>query len=294
MRLTSPRPSEGGRIRPAARAADSAPQRTAPADKPSAAPDIDAHLANLETQLQSLKAQVRQAQQLAGLGTAAATIAHEVNNLLTPLLSYSRLALDTNDPILSRKALEVTLKNVHTLVQMSERVLGISAARVRACAPIVIADVAREAAEALCRDLSKDGIRFTVEARGDAVAIADALQIRQVLFNLFLNARQALKGTHSGRLSVTAAREGSEVHIKVTDNGPGMAPDLLTRIFEPLQSTKGDAPGGATRCSGLGLTLSRELVMENGGTLSVESSVGQGTTFHIILPAADIPASPAN
>ena len=251
------------------------------------APEFDSHLVQLEGQLQTLKAQVRQAQQLAGLGTAAATIAHEVNNLLTPLLSYARLAIDTNDQLLARKALEVTLKNVHTLVQMSERVLGISAARVRSCAPVAIQDAAREAAEALCRDPSKDGIRFTVEAGTDAVVSADALQIRQVLFNLFLNARQAMKGSHSGRLAVVAHRDVFQVHITVTDNGPGIAPDVLARMFEPLQTTKTNAFGGAARCSGLGLALCRDLIVENDGTLTVESTVGQGTTFHIRLPATE-------
>lgn len=251
---------------------------------------LNPHLTKLEDQLETLKAQVRQAQQLAGLGTAAAMIAHEVNNLLTPLLSYARLALDSEDKALTRKTLEVTLKNVHTLVQMSERVLGISAARVRSCEAVVVGDAAREAAEALCRELSKDGIRFTVDAETDAVVKADPLQIRQVLFNLFLNARQAMAASHSGRLSVSARRQGDTVEIVVSDNGPGISPEVQARMFEPLQSTKTPKSGGTARCSGLGLSLCRDLVRENDGTLTVESMDGAGTTFHIRLPA--YPASP--
>lgn len=249
-------------------------------------PPLDSNIAKLENQLDSLRSQVRQAQQLAGLGTAAATIAHEVNNLLTPMLSYAKIALDTDDHRLARKALEVTLKNVQTLVQMSERVLGIAAARVRSKDSVSVREAAEAAADALCRDPAKDGIRLHIAADENTRVIGDALQIRQVLFNLFLNARQAMKSSHSGRLTVEAERTGEEVHITVKDNGPGIAPDLLARIFEPLQTTKTEQNGKVTRCSGLGLALCRDLVHENHGTLTAESVVGEGTTFHIRLPAA--------
>lgn len=245
---------------------------------------LDAQVARLEMQMETLKAQVRQAQQLSGLGAAAATIAHEVNNLLTPMLSYARVALNGGDEALMRKALEITVRNVQTLVQMSERVLGIAAARVHAREAVEVHACVREAAEALCRDFAKDGIRFTITADDGAVVHADPLQLRQVLFNLLLNAQQAMAAARGGRLTVGAAREGDEIHITVADNGPGIAPEVLPRVFEPLQSTKAQR-GGGTRCSGLGLALCRDLVAENGGKLTVESTAGEGTTFHIRLPA---------
>ncbi len=251
------------------------------------APSLDSNLAKLQGQMETLRAQVRQAQQLAGLGTAAATIAHEVNNLLTPMLSYAKIALDTDDLALTRKALNVTIKNIQTLVQMSERVLGIAAARVRTNESVSIQSMAQEAAEALCRELSKDGIRFNIVADDRSIAQVDPLQLRQVFFNLFLNARQAMKGSRSGRLTVEAHRVDDHVHITVKDNGPGIAQDLLARVFEPLQTTKTDPSGSSKRCSGLGLTLCRDLIEENDGTLTVESVVGEGTTFHIRLPAAN-------
>lgn len=290
MESSSFRQINGARIRPGMRS-----EPVVPADVGSVGvlgvlednvPALDSNLAKLEGQLESLRSQVRQAQQLAGLGTAAATIAHEVNNLLTPMLSYAKVALETDDQKLTRKALEVTIKNVLTLVQMSERVLGIAAARVRTHESISIRTAAQEAADALCRDPSKDGIRFNIDAADDVLARADALQIRQVFFNLFLNARQAMKESRSGRLSVEARRVGDQIHVSVKDNGPGIAPELLARVFEPLQTTKTDARGNSKRCSGLGLTLCRDLIRENEGTLTVESVVGEGTTFHIRLPAA--------
>lgn len=254
---------------------------------------LGSNLAKLQTQMETLRAQVRQAQQLAGLGTAAATIAHEVNNLLTPVLSYAKIALDTDDLALTRKALDVTIKNIQTLVHMSERVLGIAAARVHTNESVSIQSTAQEASEALCRELSKDGIRFNIVADERSIAQVDPLQLRQVFFNLFLNARQAMKGSRSGKLTVEARRLDDQVHISVKDNGPGIDPALLARMFEPLQTTKTDPTGSSKRCSGLGLALCRDLIEENEGTLTVESVVGEGTTFHIRLPAAHTPENSA-
>ena len=92
-------------------------------------PSVEEQFAQLESQFQVLKAQVRQAQQLSSLGTAAATIAHEFNNLLTPILSYAQVALGAEDMEIKNKALSVTLKNVQMLIAMSERILEISAAK---------------------------------------------------------------------------------------------------------------------------------------------------------------------
>ena len=88
---------------------------------------IQNHLHNLESQLNQLRAQVRQAQQLSSLGVAAATIAHEVNNLLTPIRGYAQAALATGDQELAHKALTRTIEHVDMIVAMSERVLEIGA-----------------------------------------------------------------------------------------------------------------------------------------------------------------------
>lgn len=244
---------------------------------------VEGQLEQLEGRLAQLKAQVRQAQQLAGLGTAAATIAHEVNNLLTPLLGYAQYALDTDDPALSRKALTVTVKNVRLLVAMSERVLGITAARAPTSERVTVRSAALDAAASLCRDLSKDGIQFVVDLDEQLGVQADPLQLQQVFFNLFLNARNAMAASHNGRLSVSGRREDGQVIVEVCDTGKGIPPDLLPHIFDPLQSSK---PATGDRCAGLGLALCRDLVQENGGTIRVASTPNAGTTFTIVLPGA--------
>jgi two-component system NtrC family sensor kinase len=102
--------------------------------------------------------------------------------------------------------------------------------------------------------------------------------LNQVFLNLLKNAAEALEG-RGGTVWVSARREGDAVRVLVRDDGPGIAREALGRIFEPFHTTK--APG---RGSGLGLSISRRIVADHGGTLEVESSPGAGATFSVRLP----------
>lgn len=246
---------------------------------------VEARLTELQDQLNRLKAQVRQAQQLSNLGTAAAMIAHEVNNLLTPVLSYARASLEANDVELQKKALTVTVRNLEMLIRMSEHVLEMSAAKLPTRERVCVRTVVEDAAASLCRDLSKDGIRFSVKVDKSLIVWADRLQLQQVLFNLFLNAREAMAASHSGRLTVSAVRQDDSVVIEVRNSGENIPPDLLSLIFDPFQTSKSATRNGRERCAGLGLALCRDLVEENNGTISVTSNPHKGTTFTIVLPA---------
>lgn len=252
-------------------------------------PDLEAQVAKLQSQLDLVKVQVRQAQQLSALGTAAATIAHEVNNLLTPILSYAQAALDANDPQLQTKALHVTLKGVRMLIAMSNRVLEISAAKPQTREVVGVRAVVEDAIASLCRDLSKDGIRVAVDVDEDVTVSADALQLQQVLFNLLLNAREAMAARHNGSLRISAERNGEQVAIRVHNSGNPIAPDVLVHMFEPFQTTKPVTRDGRRRCGGLGLALCRDLVAENAGTITVASDAELGTTFTVTLPVPDEP-----
>jgi signal transduction histidine kinase len=238
----------------------------------------------LEHRFTELKAQVRQAQQLSAMGLATATIAHEFSNLLSPVLAYVQYALDTDDAALSRKALSVTAKNVRVLTRMSDRLLEVGAAKAPDHRHVLVRAAVDEAVETLCRDLSKDGLTFVNEVPESLTAWAEPLHLHQVFFNLLLNARDAMVPRRSGCIRAAAEAVGDRVRITVSDNGPGIDPDRLTTIFDPLQSSKKDV-AGRTRCGGLGLALCRDLIEEDGGSITVESTPDQGTAFHIQLPA---------
>jgi len=252
--------------------------------------ELNARVQQLQEQFELLKAQVRQAQQLAALGTAAAMIAHEVNNLLTPLRSFAQTAVESDDRELQRKALTVALRDVDTLTAMSERVLHISAAKPPRRQTVSVREAAENAVATLCRDPAKDGIQLALEVDPSLTVWADPLQLEQVLFNLLLNARNAMAKAHGGRLTVSASGQNERVVVVVRDTGPGISADLLPHVFEPLQTSKPVERNGHQRCAGLGLALCRDLVEENGGTIAVSSSGGQGTTFTIELPADDLEA----
>jgi signal transduction histidine kinase len=105
----------------------------------------------------------------------------------------------------------------------------------------------------------------------------DSGQMKQVFLNLITNAAQAMPA--GGRLSVCTARVGNEVAVSVADTGEGISPEMQARIFEPFFTTKPVGMG-----TGLGLSVSLGIVEEHGGRITVESQVGQGSTFTVWLP----------
>jgi len=267
--------------------AKTSPTRTRPGD--GVVSPVEDRFAQFSAQFDLLKAQVRQAQQLANLGTAAATLAHEVNNLLTPIRAYAEYALTSDNHELMRKALTVTNKNAHMVIAMSSRILEISAAKPQKTEPVAVRAVVEDALASLCRDLSKDGIDLAVSVDESLTVQADPLQLLQVLFNLFLNAREAMSATHSGRLTISATRHENHIVVEIHNTGDSIPVDLLPHLFEPFQTSKPVEREGRRRCGGLGLALCRDLIEENSGTIQVTSDAEKGTVFTITLPAA--PAS---
>lgn len=257
----------------------------ASSDLSAQAPAIARQFAKLEAQFETLKAQVRQAQQLSALGAVAPMIAHEVNNLLTPVLGYAEAASASDDPSLMKKALRVATRNVKILIGMSERLLSIGAARTSKRESVILRDVVEEAQASLCRDLIKDGIQFLNKIEPDLRVRADALQLQQVLFNLLLNAREAMLGAHNGLIRISAACDGDRVVLEVHNTGEPIPADLLPHVFDALRSSKPVERNGRARCGGLGLALCRDLIEENEGAIRVTSTSEAGTTFVIELPS---------
>lgn len=240
---------------------------------------------NLVTRIEQLQAQVRQAQKLASLGATAAMIAHEFNNLFTPIVAYARHALDTSDVPLMKKALEKTLTQVETMRNMSDRVIGLAKQGDAAIRAVNVAKIAGNAVECLCRDLGKDNITVQTQIDPTLEVRANESSLLQVMFNLVINARQAMLGRR-GRLTIDASAREGRVDLSVRDTGCGIPPENLHRIFEPFFSTKTNADKPDRRGLGLGLAICREMIEELDGTIQVTSEVGVGTTFTINLPQA--------
>ncbi|MEE9294240.1 MAG: ATP-binding protein [Phycisphaerae bacterium] len=239
-----------------------------------------------------MKQQLRQSQRLAALGTAAAMLAHEYNNVMTPIVGYATRALSSDDHEMMAKALRTTLKQAEVVLGMSERILGMAVEEPVAFKPVSVGAVVQDAHECLCRDLAKDGITFTVDIDEGITVWADAKQLQQVFFNLLLNARDALQD-RTGRVTIRAKNTDDDtVEIAVTDTGCGISPEECDSVFDPFFTTKPTDSNpwvsGRDRKSGfgLGLALCRDIVHEHRGSISIQSRLNEGTTFTITLPSA--------
>lgn len=245
----------------------------------------DARIMQLEGDLARLHGQMHRAQKLASLGTAAAMVAHEFNNIMTPLVAYAQYALMREDPELMAKALRTTLKQTAAALEMSDRILGLAGDAPGDFAAVSVRVVVDDAVACLCRDLAKDGITLDIDVDSRLKVRAQAGQLRQVLFNLLLNARDALEG-RSGRISISAAKSDDEtVRIIFVDTGCGIAHDELGSIFDTFVTSKAPSNGRGRRGTGLGLAICRQVINEHGGSIEVQSRVGEGTSFTIMLPA---------
>ena len=254
-------------------------------------------LALMQSQLESLRDQLTESQRLATIGTIAAVIAHEFNNLLTPIVSYSQYALqsaesDKPDMELIRKALNKAYQSSSKAGRICTSMLGLARGE-SIFGQVSVQKLVDETLMVLARDPKKDGIALRVQVQPDLCVNADPVQLEQVLLNLLINARHAMLG-RGGSITIKAQQtEAGEIRIQVIDTGPGIPERLLPKIFQPFFTTKGTTRRGEAKGTGLGLAICKEIVEHHNGRIEVESVVGTGTTFNIFLPVATICQSSA-
>lgn len=248
----------------------------------------------LQEQIDALNAQLTESQRLATVGTIAAVIAHEFNNLLTPIASYCQMALNAidqkkNDPELTHKALTKSIHHAMRAGKICNSMLSLVRGE-RENRTIRIQTLIDETLAVLARDPRKDGIALRVQVKPELQIKGDPVQLEQVLLNLLINARQALLGEDRSRgnsITIKADRADDEhVRISVIDTGPGIQAENLAKIFDPFFTTKTSPRPGEHRGSGLGLHICKQIIEVHGGSIDVDSTPGRGTTFGLLLPAA--------
>lgn len=243
---------------------------------------------DLSRTIDELEAQIVALHQPALLGASAAMVAHEFNNLLTPLLVRAQDALDRDDPAAMRKTCEKAIVQAQRAIQLCRHLMGVASANgehgPRSCR---VLDAVNEAVQSLFRPFEKDGITFTAKIDRDIAVTADPVLLHQVLLNLLLNARKAMETTR-GFLAVSAARDDGFVVIDVRDSGVGFPDDRMDTLLNPfLRADEREQPRDWLTI-GLGLAVCRKIARENGATIEAFPNDGPGCTFRIRWPAANV------
>ena len=245
----------------------------------------NATLAQLNRLLNEMRLENASKVRLATLGQLAAQLAHEIGTPLSSVSGHIQLALidrNLHGPV--RERLEVAGREVERISRIVRDYLDstrpLEPERVVTALPRLL-----DEAIDLTRGVEPTG-RAPVEVPMDprlGEVVTDPGLLRQIVVNLLSNALDAVDG--KGKVSIAAKAAGDDVLITVSDTGHGIAPDDLRRIFEPFYTTKGRGKG-----TGLGLAICRQLCAALGGTISVESEPGQGSTFFVRFPRKGAPA----
>lgn len=241
-------------------------------------------LGQMADEEEHLRSQLARSERLAAIGELAATVAHEVNNPLDGLQNCTRiLRRDANRSEQAGRLLDLMDSGLYRIEMIVRRLLSFARDETMNLVPTRLADVVGDALLFLQPRLDKHGISLVQEGFDRPVfAVADRTQMAQVVINLLLNAVDSTAA--GGRITIRIAEPADadrEARLVVEDNGGGIAPEHLPRIFEPFFSTKG--PNGGT---GLGLAVVKKIVEAHHGRIEVVSRLGEGTRFEIRLPAA--------
>jgi PAS domain S-box-containing protein len=239
---------------------------------------------HLERQRHELQAQLHHSQKLEALGTLAGGIAHDLNNTLVPIIALSKhlIGRELTDPAV-RRSLDVILRAglrgrdlVRQIVAFSRK--DRSERQLFDPVPVI------HDALAMLRASTPSLINFQTSFRPVPKVFGDAGQLHQVVVNLVTNAAQAI-GDRPGSVTISLSTDVGEalprVHLRVQDDGVGMADAVRQRIFEPFFTTKPVGEG-----TGLGLSVVHGIITAHGGTIAVDSAPGRGTCFDIFLPAS--------
>jgi len=239
-------------------------------------------VAKLNAEVLELRRLLRQAQRMASLGTMTAMIAHEFNNILTPIINYAQMA--KSNPSLTGKAITRAADGGLRAAEICSAILGMTHNAPVELETVSLRVLLKEMIVAMGRDFSKDRIELVVDIPYDLQVTTRKVELQQVLLNLLINARTAvMQKRTTRRIEVHASEEGGIVTIGVSDTGMGITPGNLKQIFNPFFTTK-DGQDDKGQGHGLGLALCREIVESLGGDISARSGRNKGATFTIHLP----------
>jgi signal transduction histidine kinase len=249
----------------------------------------------LQQQIELLKQQLAQAQRLTAIGELVGTTTHEFNNVLMTIINYAKLGMRHKDNPTREKAFEKILMASNRAAKITATVLGMARNRSAGQEPTNLVELVENTLLLLEREMNK--YRITVDKSFHSVPLAyvNGNQIQQVLLNLLINARQAMPSGGRVLIKLLYDSDSDTVDLVVRDNGCGIPPERLPRIFESFYTTKKGPDASGKGGTGLGLSMCREIIEAHHGRIRVDSTVGKGTAFTLKLPtAAKAAAAAAN
>ncbi|HMQ31415.1 MAG TPA: ATP-binding protein [Chloroflexaceae bacterium] len=238
----------------------------------------------LEDQLRTKQEELLRTSKLAAMGTLAAGIAHEFNNLLTAIAGFAQLGLTSDDPAEKDDALEVALRTSKRGHSITAGLLSFARKRETRRELCQLRDVVDETLLLVERQLIKANVNVRREYEPVPKTFCEPGQIAQVVMNLITNARDAMAEAQGGTLVLGLAPRDGQIELWVSDTGVGIPDELLPQIFQPFITTKAALDGATPPGTGLGLAITNGIIESHLGSIKVRSAVGQGTTVLVRLP----------
>ena len=234
------------------------------------------------TESKTIEQQLVQKEKLAAMGEMMAGVAHELNNPLTAILGISDLIRERAVDDAMRHQIETVLKQARRAATIVQNLLVFSRPSSLRKSKVQLDQIVKQALDAQHTSLQQKKITIQFQGARDLPPIeGDPKLLVQGFSNLISNAEQAIGSSReSGTLRISAGFADGKIILAFSDDGPGISPENLGKVFDPFFTTR--RPSGGT---GLGLTISQAIVKEHGGKIEVESSPGAGATFRVLLPA---------
>ncbi|MBD3349495.1 MAG: PAS domain-containing protein [Candidatus Eisenbacteria bacterium] len=224
-----------------------------------------------------LQKQLREVEQLTGIGQMAANVAHEIRNPLLAVGGFARQLHDEmehDDP--RREYTGIILEEVTRLEQILREQLTLERHLVPSLAPVDINQILRDVRKLLSHGILSSQVRLVGElAPGLPETMGDANQLKQAFLNIINNSIQAMP--EGGTIEVTTTQKGGSIVVGIEDTGPGIPGDVMNKLFVPFFTTRQSG-------SGLGLAVTKRIIDNHGGDIEVMSEVGKGTRFDVSIP----------
>jgi two-component system NtrC family sensor kinase len=239
----------------------------------------------------NMEMQLTQAEKLSSIGLLAAGVAHEVNTPLAVISSYAQmlgkqLRQDEASQARLQPVLDKIVQQAFRASEIANGLLNFSRMGSVDFSRTDLNAVIRDTALLLEHQMRSGGVALTTDLAADLPSIVgNRGKLQQVFVNLVLNAKDALQDKGSGLIRISSRKTESGAEVLVEDNGAGMPPEVLRRIYDPFFTTRSNPKDGQRKGTGLGLAVTYGIVQEHAGVIEVLSKVGEGTSFRLEFPA---------